>query len=101
LTHGQPSVARLEALVAEQAALRRVATLVAADPEPRRLFDTVCEEDGSVLGVESANVLRYEDDGTQPVVGAWAASGAPISRRASSRFGAGRVRPRPAESFSA
>jgi signal transduction histidine kinase len=77
MTHGQPSVARLEALVAEQAALRRVATLVAADPEPRRLFDTVCEEVGSVLGVESANVLRYEDDGTQTVVGAWAASGAP------------------------
>jgi signal transduction histidine kinase len=63
--------------VVEQAALRRVATLVAADPEPRRLFDTVCEEVGSVLGVESANVLRYEDDGTQTVVGAWAASGAP------------------------
>ncbi len=77
MTHGQPSVPRLEALVAEQAALRRVATLVAADPEPRRLFDTVCEEVGSVLGVESANVLRYEDDGTQTVVGAWAASGAP------------------------
>jgi signal transduction histidine kinase len=77
MTHRQPSVARLEALVAEQAALRRVATLVAADPEPRRLFDTVCEEVGSVLGVESANVLRYEADGTQTVVGAWAASGAP------------------------
>jgi len=77
MTHGQPSVAQLEALLAEQAALRRVATLVAADPDPRRLFDTVCEEVGCVLGVESANVLRYEDDGTQTVVGAWAASGAP------------------------
>jgi signal transduction histidine kinase len=77
MMHGQPSVARLEALLAEQAALRRVATLVAADPDPRRLFDTVCEEVGCVLGVESANVLRYENDGTQTVVGAWAASGAP------------------------
>ena len=73
----QPSVAQLEALLAEQAALRRVATLVAADPDAGRLFDTVCEEIGRVLGVESTNILRYQDDGTQTVVGAWAADGAP------------------------
>jgi signal transduction histidine kinase len=73
----QPSVAQLETLLAEQAALRRVATLVAADPDAGRLFDTVCEEVGRVLGVESTNILRYEEDATQTVVGAWAASGAP------------------------
>jgi signal transduction histidine kinase len=73
----RPSVAQLEALLAEQAALRRVATLVAADPDAGLLFDTVCEEIGRVLGVESTNILRYEDDGTQTVVGAWAVSGAP------------------------
>jgi signal transduction histidine kinase len=71
------SVERLEALLAEQAALRRVATLVAADPAPRRLFDSVCEELGGVLGVESTDMLRYEGDGTATVVGAWAASGTP------------------------
>src|SRR5919108_3718409 len=71
------SVKRLEALLAEQSALRRVATLVAADPDPRRLFDQVCEELGGVLGVESTDMVRYENSGTATVVGTWAASGAP------------------------
>jgi signal transduction histidine kinase len=77
MTRDQPSVAQLEALLAEQAALRRVATLVASDPHSGRLFEGVCEEVGRVLGVESANIVRFEDDGTQTVVGAWAASAAP------------------------
>ena len=80
MTRDQPSVAQLEALLAEQAALRRVATLVAADPDPGRLFEAVCEEVGRVLGVESANISRFEDDGTQTVVGAWWARGAPFFR---------------------
>ena len=58
------SVGRLEALLAEQSALRRVATLVATYPDPRSLFHCVCAELGGVLGVESTDMLRYEDDGT-------------------------------------
>jgi signal transduction histidine kinase len=81
MMHVETSVAQLEALLAEQAALRRVATLVAGDPPPRRLFQAVCEEVGRVLGVESANLVRFEDDGTQTVVGAWAADGAPFFPR--------------------
>jgi signal transduction histidine kinase len=77
MTHVEPSVVQLEALLAEQAALRRVATLVAGDPHPGRLFEGVCEEVGRVMGVESTNITRFEDDGTQTVVGAWAAGGAP------------------------
>jgi len=77
MTPDQPSVAQLEALLAEQAALRRVAMLVAGDPHPGRLFEGVCEEVGRVLGVESANIVRFDDDGTQMVLGAWAADGAP------------------------
>ena len=77
MTRDPPSVAQLEALLGEQAALRRVATLVASDPHPGRLFEGVCEEVGRVLGVESANIVRFEDDGTQTVVGAWAAGAAP------------------------
>jgi signal transduction histidine kinase len=80
MTHDQPSVARLEALLAEQAALRRVATLVASDPVPARLFGGVCEEVGRVLGVQSVGVTRFEDDGTQTIVGFWAAGGAPKFR---------------------
>jgi signal transduction histidine kinase len=71
------SVERLESLLVEQSALRRVATLVAADPDPTRLFHAVCEELGAVLGVESTDMIRFEDDGTATVVGTWAASGAP------------------------
>jgi signal transduction histidine kinase len=77
MRHDEPSVPQLEALLGEQAALRRVATLVAGDPHPGRLFEGVCEEVGRVLGVESANIVRFEDDGTQTVVGAWAAGTAP------------------------
>jgi signal transduction histidine kinase len=77
MTNDQPSVAQLEALLAEQAALRRVATLVAGDPASGRLFKAVCEEVGRVLGVESANLVRFEEGGTGTVLGAWAAGGAP------------------------
>jgi signal transduction histidine kinase len=77
MTHVQTSVERREALLAEQAALRRVATLVAGDPPPGRLFEAVCEEVVRVLGVKSANITRFEDDGTQTAVGAWTAGGAP------------------------
>src|SRR5829696_453160 len=71
------SVERLEALLVRQSALRRVATLVAADPDPGSLFDCVCKELGGVLGVNSTDMLRYEGNGTATVVGAWTASGAP------------------------
>jgi signal transduction histidine kinase len=68
-------VERLEALLAEQSALRRVATLVATDRDPATLFEGVCRELGAVLGVQSTDLVRYEDDATAMVVGGWAASG--------------------------
>jgi signal transduction histidine kinase len=71
------SVEQLNALLVDQSALRRVATLVAADPEPRVLFDCVCEELGRVLGVDSTDMVRFEGDDAATVVGTWAASGAP------------------------
>ncbi len=77
MTQVEPSVAKLEALLAQQAALRRVATLVVSDPVPARLFEGVCEEVGRVLSVESVGVIRFEDDGTGTIVGYWAAGGAP------------------------
>jgi signal transduction histidine kinase len=84
MTSSGSSLARLEALVAEQAALRRVATLVASDLNASRLFDGVCEEVGGVLGVEAANISRFEDDCTQTVVGArgaWRAPFFPVGER--------------------
>jgi signal transduction histidine kinase len=72
------TVERLEALVQEQAALRRVATLVARDVPASCVFESVCEEVGSVLGVTTTNLVRYEDDGSATVCGAWALEGAPL-----------------------
>jgi signal transduction histidine kinase len=68
---------RLEALLAEQAALRRVATMVAGCTDAPALFDRVCEELGELLAVKSTDMIRYEDDGFATVVGSWAASGTP------------------------
>jgi signal transduction histidine kinase len=69
--------ARLEGLLAEQAALRRVATLVARGTPAPELFDAVCEELGGVMDVKSTDMIRYEDTDSAVVVGAWAADGSP------------------------
>ncbi|HEY1356910.1 MAG TPA: GAF domain-containing protein [Thermoleophilaceae bacterium] len=71
-------VARLRALAEEQAALRRVATLVASGAEPAEVFARVCEEVGGVLGVRSTNLTRFEGDGTQTVLAGWSMPGAPV-----------------------
>jgi signal transduction histidine kinase len=58
------SRADLAHLADEQAALRRVATLVARGTEPEELFAAVIEEVGRLLSVDLANMCRYESDGT-------------------------------------
>ncbi|MET7475789.1 nitrate- and nitrite sensing domain-containing protein [Streptomyces sp. NPDC005648] len=52
----------------EQAALRRVATLVAGGAPPAEVFATVAEEVGDLLGTTAA-VLRHEPDGSRTVLG--------------------------------
>ncbi|MGH2802353.1 MAG: GAF domain-containing sensor histidine kinase, partial [Thermoleophilaceae bacterium] len=64
-------------LAAEQAALRRVATLVAGNAEPSEVFTRVCAELGAVLGIESTNLTRFEG-GTQNVLAGWSVHGAPV-----------------------
>ena len=54
----------------EQAALRRVATLVAAGTPPPSVFAAVAEEVGRLLAVEGAFVVRYEPDETVTTVAA-------------------------------
>jgi PAS domain S-box-containing protein len=56
-------------LAAEQAALRRVATLVASDAAPERVFQAVTEEVCALLGIRSALMLRYEEGQTATIVG--------------------------------
>jgi signal transduction histidine kinase len=62
-------VARIE-LAGEQAALRRVATLVARETAPEDVFASVTEEVGKLLEVDVTAMLRYETDGTATVLAA-------------------------------
>ncbi len=58
-------------LAEEQAALRRVATLVAEGAEPEAVFSAVAEEVAHVLDVALSAVIRYDADGAATQVGAW------------------------------
>jgi PAS domain S-box-containing protein len=55
-------------LVEEQAALRRVATLVARRAAPSAVFAAVCDEVGALLEADDTALIRYEADGGALVV---------------------------------
>jgi PAS domain S-box-containing protein len=65
----------LRVLAEEQAALRRVATLVAQDVPSRELFGAVAREVGTLFGADLSGMIRYEDDASVTTVAAWAAAG--------------------------
>jgi signal transduction histidine kinase len=60
-------------LAEEQAALRRVATLVAREALPAEVFSTVTEELGRLLGADFAAMIRMEPNNEAIVVAGWAA----------------------------
>jgi signal transduction histidine kinase len=62
-------------LAEEQAALRRVATLVAVESAPEDVFASVTEEVGKLLRLDVATLLRYETDGSATVLAAWSREG--------------------------
>jgi PAS domain S-box-containing protein len=62
-------------LADEQAALRRVATLVAQQPSPDEVFTAVTEAVGSVLGADLAAMYVYPGEGTASVIASWSESG--------------------------
>ena len=62
-------------LADEQAALRRVATLVAAESPPGRVFEQVTEEVGRLLGLPGATVVQYHGVHSATVVGGWSEDG--------------------------
>jgi signal transduction histidine kinase len=55
-------------LLEEQAALRRVATLVARGIRPLDIFSAVAEEIGRLFAADAAGAARFEEDGTSVVV---------------------------------
>jgi signal transduction histidine kinase len=63
------------AIAEEQAALRRVATLVASGAEPAEIFHAVAEEAGRLLGARSSATIRYDGD-VALTVGRWRAEDA-------------------------
>jgi PAS domain S-box-containing protein len=65
----EAKLAEVSRLATEQRALRRVATLVASEVSPERVFMAVSEECARVLGVNTSVVLRYEGDDTATIVG--------------------------------
>jgi len=72
VTERERATAEIVRLASEQAALRRVATLVARSAEPELVFEAVAEEAGKLLGAESAGTIRF-DDGMATTVGRWSA----------------------------
>jgi signal transduction histidine kinase len=63
-------------IASEQAALRRVAILVAQAAPPEDIFAAVAAEAGRVAHADHAWMVRYEPDGALRVVAAWASSDA-------------------------
>jgi diguanylate cyclase (GGDEF)-like protein/PAS domain S-box-containing protein/putative nucleotidyltransferase with HDIG domain len=61
--------------VAEQTALREVATLVASDSQPRAVFALVAEQAARVLDADCGTVTRFDDGGRGRVVGSWTPCG--------------------------
>jgi signal transduction histidine kinase len=74
----EASRGELSRLANEQAALRRVATLVARGVPPAEVFAAVAEEVGRLLGTDAAHILRYEPDGTATLVAGWSREGDPL-----------------------
>ena len=70
----------------EQAALRRVATLVAQATAPEEVFAAVAEEVGRLLAVDFAILVRYDPQDTLEIVGTWTRTGAPAPTPAGGRL---------------
>jgi len=67
-TESRASLARL---AEEQAALRRVATLVAHGATPEQVFTAVTDEFARLVPVDVAGMARFEPDGTLIYVSSW------------------------------
>lgn len=70
-----------QALAAEQAALRRVATLAARDTDPATIFSAVAEEVANVIGVPAISLVRFERDGSATKIAGWGSSPLEVGTR--------------------
>jgi signal transduction histidine kinase len=65
----------LTRLADEQAALRRVATLVARGAQPAEVFEAVSAEVGQLVPADAAAISRFGTGGTVTPLGAWTGAG--------------------------
>lgn len=68
----------VQEIVAEQAALRRVATLVARGVGHEELFAVVNQELAQLVRADAAALLRFEPDETITLLAVWNAAGTPV-----------------------
>jgi signal transduction histidine kinase len=74
------------ALTAEQAALRRIATLVAGEAASKRVFEQVTAEAARTVEASAASLARFDEGDMVSFVGGWSESGTlafPIGTRMS------------------
>jgi signal transduction histidine kinase len=76
----------LRGFAEEQAALRRVATLVARAAPPDEVLTAVTEEAGRRLGAYYTTMCRYDSDDMATIVGAWTRSGSSVLPPLGTRF---------------
>jgi hypothetical protein len=85
----------LHRLAEEQAALRRVATLVASGAPSAEVFSAVAREVAQVLHLPAVGVFRYDSDGLMTVIATWSdrpyvfqpgSAGRSTARRPSHRY---------------
>jgi signal transduction histidine kinase len=71
----------------EEAALRRVATMVAHGAPPPEVLGAVTEEAGRLLQADFATMARYSRHGTSTVVAAWSSTGTAFPAGTQARLG--------------
>ena len=81
-----PDQAQLRQLAEEQAALRRVATLVAGAAAPEEVLAAVASEVGTLLAVDYTALMRSDPEDMITVVGTWTGTGAAAPSPVGSRF---------------
>jgi signal transduction histidine kinase len=65
----------VQRLADEQAALRRMATLVAREASQAEVFGAIAEEIGRLIDAQAIRMLRYERDESAVVVASWGVDG--------------------------
>jgi signal transduction histidine kinase len=77
----------LREFAAGQAALRRVATLVARGAPPEEVFAAVTEETGRLLGTDHAVTTRFNADRSRTLISSWSSTDTPLREGARAPLG--------------